>query len=165
MISLRVSGNLSLCCLSLGLGLLQQKVSSQFYAKSCPNALCDFSYILPCALTDTPNLHTVKLFCARCNVRRHHIIIIILIIIILIIFIIIILIIFIILILLIIIILLRCDVSLCLSPFLAVSCSLSVFFCLFLLVSLYISCSVSCVYIIYNIYYILYIIYYIYMYL
>lgn len=54
-----------------GLGLLQQKVSSQFYAKGCPNALCDYSFILPCALTDTPNLHTVKLFCARCNELYH----------------------------------------------------------------------------------------------
>ncbi|KAL8270694.1 hypothetical protein Esti_005350 [Eimeria stiedai] len=54
-----------------GLGLLQQKVASQFYAKSCPNALCDFPYLLPCALTDTPSLHTVKLFCARCNELYH----------------------------------------------------------------------------------------------
>ncbi|KAL8438833.1 hypothetical protein Efla_000751 [Eimeria flavescens] len=54
-----------------GLGLLQQKVASQFYARGCPNALCDFNFILPCALTDTPSLHTVKLFCARCNELYH----------------------------------------------------------------------------------------------
>ncbi|XP_026193018.1 casein kinase II subunit beta [Cyclospora cayetanensis] len=54
-----------------GLGLLQQKVAAQAYAKNCPNALCDFAHLVPCALTDTPNLHTVKLFCARCNELYH----------------------------------------------------------------------------------------------
>lgn len=54
-----------------GLDLLQQKVASHFYSGGCPNALCDFKFLVPCALTDTPNMHTVKLFCARCNELYH----------------------------------------------------------------------------------------------
>lgn len=53
-----------------GLQLLHKKVTAGLYQKKCPNALCGFNYILPCAVTDAPNLHTVKLFCARCNVSH-----------------------------------------------------------------------------------------------
>ncbi|PFH35555.1 ck2 beta subunit [Besnoitia besnoiti] len=48
-----------------GLQLLQQKYAQKQFGV-CPNSACEGWALLPTALTDTPNKHTAKVFCAKC---------------------------------------------------------------------------------------------------
>lgn len=58
-----------LCFFFRGLQLLQQKYGQKQFGV-CPNSSCEGWALLPTALTDTPNKHTAKVFCAKCCVRE-----------------------------------------------------------------------------------------------
>ncbi|KFG54562.1 ck2 beta subunit, partial [Toxoplasma gondii FOU] len=53
-----------------GLQLLQQKYAQKQFGV-CPNSACEGWALLPTALTDTPNKHTAKVYCAKCCELYH----------------------------------------------------------------------------------------------
>ncbi|PHJ22260.1 ck2 beta subunit [Cystoisospora suis] len=53
-----------------GLQLLQQKYAQKQFGM-CPNSSCEGWALLPTALTDSPNKHTAKVFCAKCCELYH----------------------------------------------------------------------------------------------